>query len=80
MCFCLGYEYGDRGFGGGFDPLGGSFGGFGGDTGGGFMADEKTKSSEKKVSYFQSQLFIIISHYAYLVCSQEIAKPFFHLQ
>ena len=44
-----GFEYNDRGFGGGFDAMGGFGGGF--DMGGGFMAEEKGgKSSDKKVS------------------------------
>jgi hypothetical protein len=57
-----GFEYNDRGFGGGFDAMGGFGGGF--DMGGGgFMAEEKgAKSSEKKVSngIDPNQYFILI--------------------
>jgi len=54
-----GYEYGaDRGFGGGFNPMGGLGGGgfeFG-DMGGGFTGAEEKKSSEKKSRDKQSLL------------------------
>jgi replication factor A2 len=51
--FYIGYEYSERSFGGGFDPMGG-FGGYGGDNsmgGGGFMSGEEKpagKGSEQK--------------------------------
>jgi hypothetical protein len=50
LIFFLGYEYNERGFGGGFDPMGG-FGGGMDMGGGGFMAEEKQgRGSEQKVA------------------------------
>lgn len=64
LSYCLiaeiiGFEYNDRGFGGGFDAMGGFGGGFGGmDMGGGFMNEgEGKKSSEKKVCSIQFFIF-----------------------
>ena len=46
----IGFEYNERGYGGGFDAFGGFAGGM--DMGGGFMNEgEGKKSSEKKVGY-----------------------------
>ena len=67
-----GFEYGNSGFGGGFNPMEGygagggdgagyGGGGFGfGDMGGGFMggAEEQKKSGEKKVGHHQPKLLL----------------------
>lgn len=59
-----GYEYNERGFGGGFDPTGfGNFGGMDAGGGGGFMTEEKSagKESGQKVISVTPSLLPVLS-------------------
>ena len=56
---CAGYEYNDRGFAGGFDPMAGF--GYDAGMGGGFIGGEDKKGSDKKVGvHVVSMIFVNI--------------------